>query len=244
MTSTVIPSAAPATGAWDEPAGVPARGTLIVLTGRGETAASYGRLGRRLSADAYRVRVVEVSLDDLDTARKQVEALLDDAELPAPKVLVGSDTGATYAARLAGELAAVDAAVLAGLALPESVVTATGWDDELEARTGCPTHRRIITEDDSFERGALSTPVPADWNVTAPGKPVLVLHGSADAVTASADAFEPFRDVKGARLRLVVGGRHDVLNDLSHRSVAATVVLFLESLKLGPELPVIVGEVQ
>ncbi len=232
------------TDLYDEPTGIPPRGTLIVLTGRGETTASYGRFGRRLASDAYRIRIVEVSLEDLDGARKQVEALLDDPELPAPRVLVGSDTGATYAVQLARELDQVDAAVLAGLALPESVSAVESWEEELEARTGCPTHRRIITEDESFSRGALSQPVPEDWTVGAPGKPVLVIHGSADPVTPSAAAFEPFRDVKAARLRLVVGGRHDALNDLTHRSVAATVVLFLESLKLGAELPVIVGSVQ
>jgi hypothetical protein len=39
---------------------------------------------------------------------------------------------------------------------------------------------------------------------------------------------------------VVEGGRHDVLNDATHRCVAATIVLFLESLRLGPELPEIV----
>jgi hypothetical protein len=38
---------------------------------------------------------------------------------------------------------------------------------------------------------------------------------------------------------VIVGGRHDVLNDLSHRTVAATIVLFLERLRLGADLPVI-----
>jgi pimeloyl-ACP methyl ester carboxylesterase len=242
-------SVQPAAGAWDEPTGLPVRGTLIVLTGRGETVASYQRFGRRIAADAYRVRVVEVDLDDLDATRAAVEALLADGSLPAPHVLVGSDTGATYAALLGSGpdgLDAVDGVVLAGLALPDSA-TVAGWDDELEARTGCPAHRRVISEDDAFSRGALATPLPAAWDglrLAAPALPTLVLHGSADPLTTSLDAFEPFRDVPAALLRLVVGGRHDVLNDLSHRSVAATVVLFLESLKLGRELPAIVGNVQ
>jgi hypothetical protein len=33
-----------------------------------------------------------------------------------------------------------------------------------------------------------------------------------------------------------------VLNDVTHRSVAATIVLFLERLKLGADLPVIVRD--
>ena len=35
----------------------------------------------------------------------------------------------------------------------------------------------------------------------------------------------------------ITGGRHDVLNDVAHRTVAATIVLFLERLRLGPGLP-------
>jgi hypothetical protein len=37
--------------------------------------------------------------------------------------------------------------------------------------------------------------------------------------------------------RGITGGRHDVLNDVTHRTVAATIVLFLERLRLGAELP-------
>jgi hypothetical protein len=208
------------TTAWDEPDGLAARGTVVVLTGRGETPVSYQRFGRRLAADAYRVRVVQVGLDDLETARQDVAALLADDTLPAPKVLAGSDTGATFAARLATDLPSVGGVVLAGLALPGSV-TVDEWAAELEARTACPTHRRVISEDDGFVRGALARPV-----------------------TPAATAFAPFHGVKTAQLRIVAGAHHDVLNDVSHRSAAATVVLFLESLKLGSDLPAIVEHVQ
>jgi hypothetical protein len=44
--------------AWDEPDGLTPRGTLIVIPGRGEEPALYERFGRRLSTDAYRVRVL------------------------------------------------------------------------------------------------------------------------------------------------------------------------------------------
>lgn len=224
------------TTAWDEPVGGTPRGTLIVLPGRGETAASYARFGTRLAADAYKVRVVPVDLADLDDATDRVGKLLADESLPAPKVLVGSDSGATLAALLAPELP-VDAVVLAGLALPSSAGVGS-WAEEVEARTACPVHSRVIDEDGSFERGALNQPLPwSSVDLAAPDKPLLVLHGSADRVTPAADAFAPFA---GARTLLVEDGRHDVLNDASHRSVAASVVLFLESLRLGTDLPAVV----
>lgn len=133
--------------------------------------------------------------------------------------------------------------MLAGLALPGSAEV-TGWEAELEARTACPTHRGVLSGDDGFVRGALARPVPSRWTVTASGIPTLVLHGSADPISPPEAAFAPFRGAPTAWLRTVAGGRHDILNDVSHRSVAATFILFLESLKLGRELPVIVADVQ
>jgi alpha-beta hydrolase superfamily lysophospholipase len=222
--------------AWDEPAGATPRGTLVVLPGRGETDASYARFGKRLSADAYKVRVLAVDLDDLTATRERIEKLLADESLPSPKVLVGADTGATLAATLVGEVAA-DAAVIAGVALPGSTVDGT-WEDQVEARTACPVHRTVLDGDLLLDREALDRPLPwTSLELSAPGKPVLVVHGTADRITPAADATAPYAGAEGARVWLVEGGRHDILNDVSHRSVAATVVLFLESLKLGAELP-------
>ena len=248
MTFTALPLT---TAAWDEPEGIPARGTVVVLTGRGETAAAYGRLGRRLSADAYRVRVVEVDVDDLPATEARLRELMSDADLPAPRVLLGADSGATLAAGLLDALP-VDAAVLAGLVLtgsqrPDAPRPDGSWEEELEARTACPAHRRVITEDPQFERGALARPLPAAWGGlagTAPRKPVLVLHGALDPVTAAAEAIAPYLDAPSAQVRLVEGAHHDVLNDVMHRSVAAAVVQFLERLRLGADLPVIVREVR
>jgi alpha-beta hydrolase superfamily lysophospholipase len=231
--------------AFDEPAGATPRGTLVVLPGRGETATSYQRFGRRLSFDNYKVRVVGVDLDDLDATRTEIEKLLADESLPTPKVLIGTDTGASLVADLftpggsAGP-AGVDAVVIAGIALPDSRGVRS-WDDEVEARTACPVHRKVIGEDASFGRGSLEDPLPAQWadlTPVTPPVPTLVLHGNADPITPLEAAVAPYRD--GVRVRIVDGGRHDVLNDIMHRSVAATIVLFLESLRLGADLPAIV----
>ncbi|UDY23031.1 alpha/beta hydrolase [Nocardioides sp. Kera G14] len=241
MTTTLLPDAAATS--WNEPEGVAPRGTLLLLTGRGDTAASYTRFSRRLSADAYRVRLVEVDLDDLDGARAAVEALLADPELPSPRVLVGSDTGATLAGLLVHELQ-VDAAILAGVALRESGDDAPGdetWEGELEARSACPAYRKVISEDATFERGALTRDLP--WKsvqLSVPTQPLLILHGRDDQVTPVGDALRPWVGAASVLQYVVEGGRHDILNDVTHRSVAATIVLFLERLKLGADLPVIV----
>ncbi len=103
--------------AWNEPAGLTPRGTLIVIPGRGELPALYERLGRRLAGDAYRVRVVPDPTTDTASVRAQVTDYLSDPGSPAPRVLVGSDTGALFAVILAvsGGFPSVDAVVLAGL---------------------------------------------------------------------------------------------------------------------------------
>lgn len=239
---------------YDEPAGVTARATLVVLTGRGETPAGYARLGRRLSADAYRVRVVATDLGDLDAVEAAVTDALGGAapdDVVRPRVLLGSDAGANVAARLAGRRPdLVDALVLAGVVLPgprtaPSTAAPSGrWDDELETRSACPAYRRVIGEDSDFVRGALEVELPAEVagdDLFTGDLPTLVLHGEADPLTPVDDVLSLVADGSRARAAVVAGGRHDVLNDVDHRSVAATVVLFLESLRRGADLPTIVA---
>ncbi|MEU9152397.1 lysophospholipase [Streptomyces sp. NPDC048417] len=222
---------------WDEPEGLAARGTLIVLAGRGEHGGVYERFGRRLAFDAYRVRALGDPVADpavLDEAAK----LLADESLPGPKVLVGSDTGARYAVQLAAEPApGVDALILAGL--PTGPWTAGGWETEIEARTGCPTHQGRLTGDPAVRRGALDeTPDLFDLPWDRVRVPVLALHGKDDVVSPLAAARAAYAG-SPAHLVEFAGGRHDVLNDALHRTAAATVVLFLERLRLSPELPLI-----
>jgi alpha-beta hydrolase superfamily lysophospholipase len=102
--------------AWNEPDGLMPRGTVVVIPGRGEVPAVYERFGRRLAADAYRVRAVADPSVDAGLARAQISGFLADSSLPAPRVLAGSDTGALFAITLAGSGpgAGVDALVLAG----------------------------------------------------------------------------------------------------------------------------------
>jgi alpha-beta hydrolase superfamily lysophospholipase len=228
----------PSSFSWDEPEGLAARGTLIVLAGRGEHGGVYERFGRRLAFDAYRVRALgDASADPsvLDEAAK----LLADESLPGPKVLVGCDTGALYAARLAADGAAgVDALILAGL--PTSPWTSGSWEDEVEARTGCPTHQGRLANDPDFRRGALvSAPEPSELRLDRVQIPVLALHGRDDTVSPVDKALAAYTGVPTV---LFKGGRHDVLNDALHRTAAATVVLFLERLRLSPELPLIAEE--
>ncbi|WP_370963960.1 alpha/beta hydrolase [Amycolatopsis sp. cg9] len=213
---------------WTPAEGVTVRGTVVLLPGRGEHPGLYGRLGARLAADGYRVAAVS-SADDVA------------AELrggPVPVVLLGSDTGAVRAVTLAAELP-VHAVVAAGLPLSADAPPDRSWAGELDARTACPVHRTLLDTDDRLRRGALHEE-PADIPAVLPLTPVLVLHGEADVI-ASPKAARAFAEMLPAgQFVLVRGGRHDVLNDVDHRSVAAEVVQFLEWLRAGTRGPVLV----
>ncbi|MFD6291331.1 alpha/beta hydrolase [Streptomyces sp. NPDC060205] len=239
------------------PEGLRTRGTVIVVPGRGETRETYTRLGRRLAADAYRVRVVDapdIDADDLDgqladfgarlTAAADGTAGEDGTEdgIVRPVVLVGADTGALAVAALvaAGDTPAglrPDAVVLAGLpAHATGAVDAAGsWDDELDVRTSCPAHRGRLTDDTQVRRGALGEPVPEALLAAAYGSeadvPALILVGDADPLADHDALVRMAKSLPRARLSTVRGGHHDVLNDLQHRSVAAETVTFLETLR-------------
>ncbi|OON82974.1 hypothetical protein B1H18_00320 [Streptomyces tsukubensis] len=237
-------TARPLAHTWQPPAAVAPRGTLVVLPGRGEHGLVYERFGRRIATDGYVVHALDTHSGlGPDQVLEAVARALG-PEPAEPVVLTGSDTGALqalHAAVLAGaENIPVAAVIVAGAAPTDERAaeesgrgdTSWEWDDELAARTSCPTHRARLTEDDTFVRGSLSDPVPAPLRQPArPELPVLVLHGEQDPLTAPSEARALAERLPRANLGLLHDGVHDVLNDASHRTTAATVVLWLERLR-------------
>ncbi|MGW5639974.1 alpha/beta hydrolase [Streptomyces sp. NPDC003832] len=230
------------------PAGLRVRGTVVVVPGRGETRATYARFGRRLAADAYRVRVIDgpdlAAGDPGDLADRigaAVEGTAVEGEVAWPVVLVGADSGAAAVAVLLGgaglpAAGRPDAAVLAALPGQATAAgTAGTWDDELAVRTSCPAHRGVLTEDGQVRRGALGDALP-DSLLSAVHEgdidvPVLLLVGDADPLADHEALARAAKSLPRARLSVVHGAHHDVLNDLQHRSAAAEVVTFLETLR-------------
>ncbi|MEV4512049.1 alpha/beta hydrolase [Dactylosporangium sp. NPDC049525] len=210
---------------WDPPAAIAVRGTVLILPGRGEHAGVYDRFGRRIAADGYAVRSA--------TPSTAVELA---ADASGPVVVAGSDTGALHALALAAAHPGVFAGVIAAGAPSADGVT-VDWEGELEARTACPTHQARLTGDTGFQRGALALPVAANLLAPAPVEvPVLVLHGEADTVSPVAAARELADRLPKAELGTVRDGRHDVLNDATHRTVAAHVVQWLERLRADADV--------
>jgi alpha-beta hydrolase superfamily lysophospholipase len=241
------------------PKGLRVRGTVLIVPGRGETRATYGRLGRRLAADAYRVRVLDTPPLDGDDALRELGARLDAAvtgtvaegtadgeDVVRPLVVVGADSGAAAVAALLGQAgtggSAVrpDALVLAGLPGPGAEAggdAAGSWEDELEVRTACPTHRGTLTDDPDVRRGSLGRALPEAVSAAArevrTDLPVLFLVGDADPLADHESLRRAAKSAPRARFSVVHGAHHDVLNDLQHRSVAAELVGFLETVRNG-----------
>ncbi|GGU22085.1 alpha/beta hydrolase [Streptomyces coeruleorubidus] len=232
--------------AWDEPEGIAPRGTLVLLPGRGEHGGVYERFGRRIAADGYRVRALPDPSPTPETVTDQAAKLLRDETLPGPRVLAGSDTGALYAAWLAARgTPGLDALILAGLpTAPHALPATPDWEAELDQRTACPTHRGRLASDDAFRRGALTDTAAADLPaLEGIAVPVLALHGADDTVSPLPAAGRAYRALPGVELVSLAGTRHDALNDVTHRTAAATIVLFLERLRLSPGLaPIAVRE--
>ncbi|WP_072804663.1 alpha/beta hydrolase [Rhodococcoides yunnanense] len=225
---------------WLEPE-TTVRGSVVVVAGRGEHAGVYGRFARRIAFDGYRVAVVE---NDPTSA----SAAVDDADGALPIVLAGSDSGALTALTVASSRGDVTGVVAAGLlvdaaatsnsatsnAATSNAATTADWTDELELRSACPVHRGVLDAAANLDRDALATRAPgATTDVLSVVRvPALVVHGTADVVSPVDGVVRVADSLPDARVVLVDGGRHDILNDVSHRSVAAETVQFLERLRL------------
>jgi pimeloyl-ACP methyl ester carboxylesterase len=216
--------------------GPAARGTVIVLAGRGETAEVYRRFGTRLAFDAYPVHVIPDPTRDPGAARAQVAAIAADASTVGPVVLAGSDTGALFAASLTVDGTVPEAAglILAGLPLAGDPPAAEDWDTELGARTTCPTHRGRISNA-IVTPGALYEPIPDGWADAAAldriAVPTLAIHGREDPISPLDEARDALGAIAELELVVIAGAPHDALNDQTHRTVAAIVVLWLERLR-------------
>jgi alpha-beta hydrolase superfamily lysophospholipase len=93
----------------------------------------------------------------------------------------------------------------------------------------------VLGADPSVQRGTFSAAVPGALLDAAYGStadvPQLLVVGDADPFADREALARAAKALPAARLVVVRGAHHDVLNDLQHRSVAAEVVAFLEALR-------------
>jgi alpha-beta hydrolase superfamily lysophospholipase len=129
-----------------------------------------------------------------------------------------------------------DAVVLAGL--PGHDRRHEGaWEDELDVRSHCPVHRGVLSDDAAVTPGTLAEAAAPELleaaYASASPVPHLLLVGEADPFADRDSLAGLAKSLPTARLATVRGAHHDVLNDVSHRSVAAEIVSFLEAVRDG-----------
>jgi alpha-beta hydrolase superfamily lysophospholipase len=205
---------------WNPPAAV--RGALAVIAGRDESARVYERFGRRISADGYTVAVFELA-----DAAATVPWLGDQGDIA--RVLVGSDAGAAAVLSALVRRVPVDAAIVAGTPVGSDAGTPAASD-----RTACPVHLGVLAEPAAHAAtGADAAPLPDRDALAFVTVPVLAVHGGADPIADADDTAAYLAALPDLTLIETVDGLHDALNDQTHRSVAAHIVLWLERLRGG-----------
>jgi hypothetical protein len=229
--------------AFEAPTGLLARGWVAVFGGRGETPEVYGRFGRRIASDSYPVLAFGDEPETSPSALADVIVAWLGEQAPAPEgfarhlTLVGSDTGVLRAVDVAAVLGdRVDAVVLAAYPVAAAAALASDWEQELLERTTCPLHRKTLDADPNLGRGSFASGldgVDLDRDLTVLSPAVLAVHGGADSLSRIDEVLPRYRAAREAQIWVVDGAKHDVLNDGAHRSVAATIVQFLEG-RRGP----------
>jgi hypothetical protein len=196
------------------------RGDVVILGGLHETAIDFDLLTRQLLLVGFRVTVFDDVSVDVDASRRGVRRALDGTGSIVPLVLVGSDLGAVLVAGLVADAAvAVSSVVIGNLVTPTSrpsTVTVADFAGFEETVNGLlPREARLPV--------GIRLPQARDVGV-----PALVFHGDADDVTEVADAVSWASQLPFGSLRLVPDGDHHVLTGEARRTIAASIVLFLE----------------
>lgn len=218
---------------WLEPEAT-VRGSVIVITGRGERAGVYGRFARRIAVDGYRVTVTEVggaALDAIDASDTSLPVVVGLGR----RSVGGAGRSAFTARRHRG----------GGGWTAHRCRSGTGGGLGSRGRYPvCLSGPPGVLASDAVDKGALATPVAAVTGEILAGVtvPTLVVHGSADVISAAEQVRRLAQALPDGRVVIVTDGRHDILNDVSHRSVAAEIVQFLERLRI-PGAPDIITRV-
>ncbi|GGF22053.1 alpha/beta hydrolase [Subtercola lobariae] len=226
---------------WTAPENLRVRGTVVVLGGRGETADVYNRFGTRISADSYTVVAFADAFGSEAEVASEIGARIAGDELTAPVIIVGSDVGAVAAVDVAGQLGAdVAAVILAGYPTAGASTVTDDWESELLERTTCPVHRGVLDADAGVSHGSFAEALEADRiarDLSTLTVPVLAIHGGADSLSPLDGALPTYESNPDAQVWVIDGAKHDVLNDSTHRTTAAVIVQYLETLRAGVDQP-------
>lgn len=231
------------------------RGLVLVVPGRGDNADHYERFGARLAFDGYTVVVPESPVTSADGVAELWRTAVDAGTAAGTDypitLVVGVDVAASFVASatasgtvhptalvFAGAVA-TGAASASASASGTSAGAALDADAEIAQRTSCPVHSAVLRGSSAVALSADTTVAawPSDGSIdeSALTLPTLILHGESDAISSVDDVVDQTASFTDRTLLTLVGGVHDVLNDINHRTVAAEIVSFAERLRISPD---------
>jgi alpha-beta hydrolase superfamily lysophospholipase len=231
---------------------------VVFLHGFGEHSGLYHRLAAALDARRISFWALDEighgltpgarghveRIDDLEENGRRLARLAADAEPGVPLIVGGHSLGSIAAALLIGR----DPAPFAGAILSGTLLSEHELPGEADGGEGIQLAAADLSSDPAYldwlEHDPLAftgseTPpthaIPAVWEELATGSlaavriPVLFVHGTEDPI-APVEANRAWAEViPTARLIEYPGGRHDILNDVQHRVVAADIATFVEA---------------
>ncbi|BDZ52082.1 hypothetical protein GCM10025867_43230 [Frondihabitans sucicola] len=174
-----------------------------MLLGGGAPDGDLDHLTDHLLLSGFSVALVADVAVDPVAARSTALRIVQDTTTERPHVLIGSGVGAT----LAADIAATRPVGLAALVLA-NVVTPASRGVTIPRGIALPKARDVL-------------------------QPVLFFHGDTDPITDIADAANWATQLPFGAVRIVQRGGHGVLGGEERRSVAASIVLFLERQRAG-----------
>ncbi|OMC31002.1 lysophospholipase [Mycobacterium sp. GA-1841] len=232
------------------------RAAVVFLHGFGEHTGVYHRYGFALNAAGIDLWAVDQfghgltpgtrgdfgSIDDSSALAESLTALAEQETPGIPLVAQGHSFGSVVTLfRLLGEPHRYRAGIISGAPLapiPELVDADTALDLDPNWLSSDPFYLDALENDPlafvDADGAALTRELDRAWDrfgaeLPTLSVPTLALHGTADviapigAVQAYAEQIEPLQ------FKEFAGGKHDILNDSTHREVAAAIVEFIDA---------------
>lgn len=236
---------------WEVP---DARAGIVFLHGYGEHSGLYHRFAAALNHRGINlwaldeighgltegVRGFVGSLDDLEANGRRLAQVATDAYPDLPLIVAGHSLGGATAALLVAR----DPAPFRGAVLSGTPLSAPRWIEELDPAVGLALEPTDLSSDPFYLDALANDPLaftdseaspldalPPAWKELGErfsdvGVPVLLVHGDRDPVAPIDGNRDWAARLSRVRLFEVPGGRHDVLNETTHESVAAAIAEF------------------
>jgi alpha-beta hydrolase superfamily lysophospholipase len=234
------------------------RAAVIFLHGFGEHTGVYHRYGFELNAAGIDLWAVDQFGHGLSPGRRGDFGSIEDSSDLAdtlteiaeraglPLIAQGHSFGSVVTLfRLLGQPDRYRAGVISGaplIPIPEMLDADSSFDLDPDWLSGDPFYLDSLETDPlafvDADGAALSRELDKAWDrfgaeLPKLTVPTLAVHGVNDPIAPIGGVRAYAEQIDSLQLKEIPGGRHDILNDISHREVASAIVDFVERHALG-----------